>query len=435
MAFYYTIDTETTGLPKGRGNPVPTLSTVSNWDKCRLLSVAIVSYDQNHNEISNYHKIIKPDGFEVCATHIHGITKEQADQEGIEFGYFIRELESFTESSLIFVGHNIIFDINVIHAELLRRNYSTHLIDKMTTICTLEMVKSRFIKVRKLSEVYKLITTHPLDGAHDALNDARACGEVYKYMVSNPMTFRDIGVSKIYVSVTDVAACMGMTPFKTPRDIMDKLQKRYVPEHFKGKTRDEVRSEVINQSTDLSQIVDKCIAGSSPETVSSVVNELIVNSNNYTLEQKTQAIDMIRETVNTQHGIQNESSVIDMLKTTTNNITRDETFYTYPLADIMGTKYILCGRIDGLEYTQDGSKRILEVKNRVRALFNRVRDYEMIQVQCYLKITGITSARLVESFNNTIKSYDITRNDDDWNKISEKMSDFCKALHSEISKN
>ena len=169
--------------------------------------------------------------------------------------------------------------------------------------------------------------------------------------------------------------------------------------------------------------------------VSSVVNELIVNSNNYTLEQKTQAIDMIRETVNTQHGIQNESSVIDMLKTTTNNITRDETFYTYPLADIMGTKYILCGRIDGLEYTQDGSKRILEVKNRVRALFNRVRDYEMIQVQCYLKITGITSARLVESFNNTIKSYDITRNDDDWNKISEKMSDFCKALHSEISKN
>lgn len=76
---YLFFDTETTGLPKNWKAPV---SDLNNWP--RLIQLAFILYDSNENKISEGNFIIKPDGFTIPteATKIHGISTEQAIQQG-----------------------------------------------------------------------------------------------------------------------------------------------------------------------------------------------------------------------------------------------------------------------------------------------------------------------------------------------------------------
>ena len=44
------------------------------------------------------------------------------------------------------------------------------------------------------------------------------------------------------------------------------------------------------------------------------------------------------------------------------------------------------GKVDGIAFEEDNSKRILEIKNRVNRLFYNLRDYEKIQIYSYMFI-------------------------------------------------
>ena len=76
---HYAIDVETTGLPTTRDTP---MDNINAWDNCRLLSVAVIGFNKYMIPVSQYYELIKPDNFKVAATHIHGITQEDADENG-----------------------------------------------------------------------------------------------------------------------------------------------------------------------------------------------------------------------------------------------------------------------------------------------------------------------------------------------------------------
>ena len=60
--------------------------------------------------------------------------------------------------------------------------------------------------------------------------------------------------------------------------------------------------------------------------------------------------------------------------------------------------------------------------------------YEMIQVQTYLQMLGLSKARLVEQYNQERMSYSIDVNHDQWNdNIVPKLTEFCKTLHHYMS--
>jgi hypothetical protein len=84
---------------------------------------------------------------------------------------------------------------------------------------------------------------------------------------------------------------------------------------------------------------------------------------------------------------------------------------------------------------EDGSRTLVEIKNRAKGLFNRVRDYEEVQCQTYLQMLGdINYCRLVEQFNDERKGYLIEKNDEKWrNDIVPKLQNFCELFHSMLS--
>ena len=144
------------------------------------------------------------------------------------------------------------------------------------------------------------------------------------------------------------------------------------------------------------------------------------------------AKEYVRKTLFTQHGTRNEDKTAE---TDTANLVRDDTFYEMKICEIEGTVYKIVGRVDRVQLNEDGSRTLVEIKNRANKLFGRVRDYEDVQCQTYLQmLKDIKFCRLIEQYNDEKRGYLIEKDDDKWNTtILPKLQNFCEHFHSMVS--
>lgn len=430
MTSYFAFDTETTGLPVGRAKPTPL--NVDNWNNCRMLSMAIVEFDENHEILSTTYEIVKPDGFEVDATHIHGITEEMAIEKGLPFETIYKMITDTITTTPKMVGHNIQFDINVLQAEAIRRGLDQTALNTIEPICTLKMAKQLFLKPSKLTILYKSLFGEDFDGAHNALNDTIAAGMVYKKLLGDPRVYGDVKAKRVIIKASDVAACVGLHSYKSQGEVLDEMWKKYSPSNFTGETRDDRNLRALESSQEAQQLLKSVMAHKPKDsdevrTIVDLSTQIIQQDDKLTQSQKGMVCDHLRKMMYTTHGTNSEDTTADLDE---QELHKDETFYTYPVATINGTKYEIVGRIDRYQIKEDGSKVLVEIKNRTRGLFNKVRIYEMIQVQTYLQMLGFDEARLIEQFNQERKHYLIEKDSESWNNnIHPKLVEFCKTLH------
>ena len=90
---YVAWDTETCGIPKTRVRP--TRENLSKFDDARIVSLSAVKFSSRGREIDTFNRIIKPIGYQVGATHIHGITHEYAEEHGVPFKTAFQEFIEF----------------------------------------------------------------------------------------------------------------------------------------------------------------------------------------------------------------------------------------------------------------------------------------------------------------------------------------------------
>ena len=429
MAPFIAFDTETTGLPKSR-NAKP--SNLEAYEECRLLSVALVEFDSNFNEIGSYYKLIKPEGYPVKATEIHGITQEQADQEGESFDTVLAEILFMFSNVKAVVGHNIGFDLNVIASEMIRRNLSVDFLNDFEHVCTLKICKNIFYKSMKLSILYFNLFGRHFEGAHNALADARAAGEVFIELSKYDLETKPIEAKKVWLKVSDVAAMIGVSTFKPPMELIENIWQKYSPQTFKGQTKEQEQLTAFESSSqEIKDFVKiETTISSEVQEVFTKAKDVIEKNENMSKREKTLVSDYMRKTMYTNHGIKTEDKV-----ELEGEISTDDIFYKIPICTIHETQYILCGRVDRVETLPDGSLKLIEIKNRARNLFNKLRDYENIQVQVYLQMNSKwKSAVLVEQYNNEKKMYPIERDNELWKKkILPGIENFCKVTHHYMS--
>ena len=113
-------DTETTGLPKDFSAPI---SDTQNWPRCIQLAWQLHNSLGELIETKNY--IIKPDGFSIPfnSQKIHGISTERALNEGWPINLVLKDFSNALSQTQYFVGHNILFDLNIIFSEFFRLNH------------------------------------------------------------------------------------------------------------------------------------------------------------------------------------------------------------------------------------------------------------------------------------------------------------------------
>lgn len=431
---YFAFDTETTGLPTTRAKP--THKNVSAWDNSRLLSMAIVEFNANHEVIGTNHMIVYPDTFEVDATHIHRITPEQAKAEGRPFEEVLELLKSTVERCPKMVGHNLEFDINMVKAELIRRGLDSSFMDLVEPVCTLKMVKNIYLRSMKLEVIYEKLFNKKFEGAHNALADSVAAGEVYAKLIQDPRVYNPLPVRKVVIKASDVAACVGLHNYKPRTEVLDEMWKKNHPNNFTGETREDRNLKALEQSEEAQELL-KSVLNHKPKNsdevreIVSLSCQIIQQDQKLNSEQKTMVCDHLRKMMYTTHGTNSEDITADLDET---KLLRDDTYYKYSVITINGTEYQIVGRIDRYHIREDGTKVLVEIKNRTRGLFNKVRLYEMVQVQTYLQMLDIQDARLVEQFNEERKHYLIERDQKSWDeKIMPKLVEFCKTLHHYMS--
>lgn len=180
-------DTETTGIPNSFHAPI---TDILNWP--RLVQIAWIITDEDGNELKKRKHLIEPNGFLIPedATAVHGITTEQALQEGIPLQSALVEFMSDLNCSELIVGHNIDYDINIVGAELYRLNMEYNDLVKKNKICTMKKSVDYCAipnpnayyggyKWPKLEELYRKLFNCDILGAHDALIDIQAAKKCY----------------------------------------------------------------------------------------------------------------------------------------------------------------------------------------------------------------------------------------------------------------
>lgn len=182
-------DTETTGLPtfkRGGAGPIANTSQfysptdVEKYNSARLLELGYGLYNSEGDLVRHYESIVKPDGFEVACTHIHGITSAMAE-EGEPLVDVFRRFKEDLACVDVLVAHNIEFDINVVLAECYRIG-DTELADLMMAKehkCTKKMGNARFKgKPGRLTDLYGRLFGD-IEQKHRAFSDVVMCAKCY----------------------------------------------------------------------------------------------------------------------------------------------------------------------------------------------------------------------------------------------------------------
>ncbi|TVU79888.1 3'-5' exonuclease [Pseudoalteromonas neustonica] len=178
-------DTETTGMPDWK-------TPSDGENQPHIVQLSAVKHDPETKElIGELDLIIKPDGWVIPqeTIDIHGITNEHAIEVGIPEKEAIQQLLDFCEGSER-IAYNRTFDQRIVRIGLKRffdEKAQEQWAQKDDHHCSMFLAKKAMKagKNPKLVEAYKHFIGKELEGAHNALNDAKASMAVY-FAVTEP---------------------------------------------------------------------------------------------------------------------------------------------------------------------------------------------------------------------------------------------------------
>lgn len=179
------VDTETTGLPITKNFKYHNPKNTKYYDNARIVEIAYIIYDDNDLKVKEVTTLIKPSGFIIENSNIHGITTEDAMNNGLDISDVLEELydDLFQYSVNCIIAHNINFDINVILSECYRANkdYLYCSIVKINKECTMHLGKIylKSTKNPKLNILYEYLFNKEVVQEHRALSDTKICAECY----------------------------------------------------------------------------------------------------------------------------------------------------------------------------------------------------------------------------------------------------------------
>ena len=185
---YLIYDTETTGLPKNFSAPV---SDSENWP--RLVQVAWQLHNEMGELIEVKNFIIRPDGFNIPynAEKIHGISTQRAQQQGVDLSFALEEFNKAVSNSTFIVGHNIVFDINIMGAEYYRTQMNTSLMEQQiidtkeegTDFCAIPGGRGGKFKWPTLTELHTKLFNEGFNEAHNASADVEATARCFLELI------------------------------------------------------------------------------------------------------------------------------------------------------------------------------------------------------------------------------------------------------------
>lgn len=187
-------DTETSGLVQSKlPDEYPT--------QPYLVQLACLVFNDDGGEMGSVNLIVKPDTWVIPdeAAKIHGITTEIAKQYGIPLQVVMGVFFNLRAQATTLVAHNIDFDTKIMRINAAKIGRSPTHPGPAHLACTMnmampimklpptpKMVAAGFDKFKppSLSQATKHFFNEELEGAHDAMVDAKACARLYFHITN-----------------------------------------------------------------------------------------------------------------------------------------------------------------------------------------------------------------------------------------------------------
>ena len=181
-------DTETTGLPTTKSfNNYFHPQELKYYESSRIVQIAYIILNQDGDEVKKYSTIIKPDNFTIKNHHIHNISQEKAEKEGIDFKDMISIFYEDLKSCDTIIAHNLNFDRNILLSECYRYNLNEVVKELQSKIQFCTMIEGRNkiggYKYPRLVELYSILYNIDWNQVHDALDDCIKCKECYMGLI------------------------------------------------------------------------------------------------------------------------------------------------------------------------------------------------------------------------------------------------------------
>ena len=129
--------------------------------------------------------------------------------------------------------------------------------------------------------------------------------------------------------------------------------------------------------------------------------------------------------INKTRGIKNEKNIINKYekKNKTNIKANNAKLFKMKLFSFEEHDIYICGKIDGIEDNQ-----LIEIKNRRNRLFEYIPIYEQIQIEIYLRLTGLQTGKLIQNYNESTSEIIIKNNDTLWDDILQEIKTACTII-------
>ncbi len=176
---YLFFDTETDGLPDF------TLP-LTHEKQPHVLQLAMILTDENGREAVSWKAPIIPEGFTIDETtkafEINKIGQEFATKYGVHMATALGAFRKFQDKAVLKVAHNYRFDGFLLKSAHERLNVDPGpVLDKFCTMTAIKEITGK----GSLADAYLHCMGKPIEGAHDALSDARACKDVFFWIKNN----------------------------------------------------------------------------------------------------------------------------------------------------------------------------------------------------------------------------------------------------------
>ena len=235
-------------------------------------------------------------------------------------------------------------------------------------------------------------------------------------------------VNSVNIYASQVAACIGRHRYKSTADAFEELWRRTLPSSYYDALS---RNKVLNEEQHVAELCKKhpCIDSilqvahvptcKTSADVSSHVKELTRQAPTLAPDETQRVEDAVKRAIFTTYGTEHESAAIEMVYARFGiRVRLDDSLYRTQIAEIDGIPIHISGRVDGL--TEDN--KIIEIKNRVRRLFSKAPEYEIIQCQTYMHLVNSNATCLIECLKtnqkdaNEMNCIHIERDESIWNQ-------------------
>lgn len=220
----------------------------------------------------------------------------------------------------------------------------------------------------------------------------------------------------IYIYASELSNLIGMNKFKKPAEVLLRIWKtNFAEEHScilkelqqakKQVALDETKEETFqriakkyeDKTEKIKKEMEECKKTEDVVKMRESQQKMIDHCKDLEADDKVKIENVIREIAHTSFGTRQEKKSIHIYTKLTNTpVLELKYFCKRPLVENKTGVWFIGGKVDGV--LQD--KTVIEVKNRMRGLFNTVREYEKIQTYAYMFILHSQQSHLVETYFN-----------------------------------